>query len=81
MMISEMVKTVLKVQILSSKPSESKRKDVSLQKYEVFIDLKCVESSEKEKNLKDPSYNIYVNYDKIPRKIHKQNVEDYFILP
>ena len=40
---SEMVKTILKVQILSDKPSNSMGKNVPLQKDEVFIDLKCTE--------------------------------------
>ena len=43
---SEMVKTILKVQILSSKPSNSMGKNVPLQKDEVFIDRKCTEHSE-----------------------------------
>ena len=46
---SEMVKTVLKVQILSWKPSDSMGKDVPLQKNKVFVDLKCAESPEREK--------------------------------
>ena len=39
-----MVETILKVQILSSKPSNSVGKDISLQKDEIFVDLKGTKS-------------------------------------
>ena len=50
---SEMVKAILKVQILSSKPSDSMGKDISLQKDEIFVDLKSMESPVKWKLKKD----------------------------
>ena len=50
---SEMVKAILKVQILSSKPSDSMGKDISLQKDEILVDLKSTETPVKRKLKKD----------------------------
>ena len=51
-----MVKAVLKVQILSSKPSDSMEKNIPLQKDEIFVDLKSMKSSVKRKIKRIPSF-------------------------
>ena len=65
---SEMVKTILKVQIVSSKPSNSMGKNVPLQKDEVFIDLKCTKRSEGRKIQK----NSIIKFRKIMVKYQKK---------
>ena len=71
---SQMVNAILKVQILSSKLSNSVGKNISLQKDEIFVDLKRNEKP-CEMSLKDFIIILKISTKIKNRKINKHNVK------